>query len=50
VYLSVCWWLTPVILGAQEAEIERIVVPHQPGKIVNENPLSKITRAKWTKV
>jgi hypothetical protein len=28
------WWLTPVILTTQVAEISRIVVQNQPGKIV----------------
>jgi hypothetical protein len=27
-----CWWLTPVILVTQEAEIRRITVQSQPGK------------------
>jgi hypothetical protein len=27
------WWLTPVILATQEAEIRRIEVRSQPGKI-----------------
>jgi hypothetical protein len=26
------WWLTPVILATQEAEIRRIVVQSSPGK------------------
>jgi hypothetical protein len=29
-------WLTPVILGTQEAEIRRIAVRNQPGQIVCE--------------
>jgi hypothetical protein len=29
-----CWCLTPVILATQEAEIRRIVVRSQAGKIV----------------
>jgi hypothetical protein len=28
------WWLTPVILVTQEAEIRRITVQSQPGQIV----------------
>jgi hypothetical protein len=30
------WWLTPVILATQEAEIRRIVVRNQPEQIVKE--------------
>jgi hypothetical protein len=30
------WWLTPVILAIQEAEIRRITVQSQPRQIVNE--------------
>jgi hypothetical protein len=26
------WWLTPIILATQEADIRRIVVGSQPGK------------------
>jgi hypothetical protein len=33
---SRCQWLTPIILATQEAEIRRIVVLNQPGKIVRE--------------
>jgi hypothetical protein len=40
------WWLTPVILAPQEAEIRRIVVRSQSGKIVMrpylEKPFTKI--------
>jgi hypothetical protein len=32
----------PVILPTQEAEIRRIVVQSQPGKIVSETPYRKI--------
>jgi hypothetical protein len=30
------WWLTPIILTTQEAEIRRILVQSQPGQIVHE--------------
>jgi hypothetical protein len=33
---SGCWWLTPVILTIQEAEIRRIKVQSQPGETVLE--------------
>jgi hypothetical protein len=35
------WWLTPVILATQEAEIRRIMVGSQPGQIVLETLLKK---------
>jgi hypothetical protein len=31
-----CWWLTPVILTTQKAEIRRIMVQSQPGQIVHQ--------------
>jgi hypothetical protein len=31
-----CWWLTPIILATQEAEIRRIMVGSQPRQIVYE--------------
>jgi hypothetical protein len=30
------WWLTPVILATEEAEIRKIVVPSQPWQTVYE--------------
>jgi hypothetical protein len=30
---SQCWWLTPIILATQEAEIRRITVQCQPGQM-----------------
>jgi hypothetical protein len=46
--LVTCWWLTPVILATQEAEIRRITVRSQLGQIVWEtlsrkNPSQKRT-------
>jgi hypothetical protein len=41
-------WLTPVILTTWEAKIRRIMVWGQPRQIVLWEPISKITRAKWT--
>jgi hypothetical protein len=41
-------WLTRVILAILEAEIRRMLVWGQPRQIVQETPISKITRAKWT--
>jgi hypothetical protein len=31
------WWLTPVILAIQEAEIRRVTVRSQPRQTVHEN-------------
>jgi hypothetical protein len=50
-----CWWLTPVILVTQEAEVRRIVVQSQPRQIVLRYPISKkpITNkgvVEWLKV
>jgi hypothetical protein len=39
-------WLTLVMLATWEAEIRKIKVRGQPGQIVLETPISKITRAK----
>jgi hypothetical protein len=38
----------PVIIATWEAEIRRIVVRDQPGQIVQETPIYKISRAKRT--
>jgi hypothetical protein len=35
-FLAGCWWLTPVILATQEAEVRRITFQSQPGQIVQE--------------
>jgi hypothetical protein len=29
-----CWWLTPIILATQEAEIRKITIGSRPGQIV----------------
>jgi hypothetical protein len=42
------WWLSPIILATQEAEIRRITIQSQPGQIVFNTPISKITRANWS--
>jgi hypothetical protein len=43
-------WLTPVIPAAWEAEIRRTLFEDQPGQIVLETPISKITRPEeWLK-
>jgi hypothetical protein len=49
------WWLTPVILATQEAEIRRIEVRSQPRQIVQEilsqkKPLAKKGLVEWLKV
>jgi hypothetical protein len=36
------WWLTPVILATQEAEIMRIVAQRKPGQIVYKTLYQKI--------
>jgi hypothetical protein len=40
------WWLIPVILATQEAEIRRIMVRSQLGQIVLRDPISKKPFAK----
>jgi hypothetical protein len=49
------WWLTPVILATQEAEIKRIIVQSQSRQIVPEILSQKKTHHKkglvgWLKV
>jgi hypothetical protein len=36
-----CQWLMPAVLAAQEAEIRRIMIQSQPGKIVHETLFQK---------
>jgi hypothetical protein len=48
------WWLTPIILTTQEAEIRRILVQSQPGQRVPETLSRKTFHKKglvgWLKV
>jgi hypothetical protein len=48
------WWLTPVILATQEAEIRKIMVRNQPKQIVRETLSRKYPSqkglAEWLKV
>jgi hypothetical protein len=46
--LAGSWWLTLVILATLEAEIRSMAVQGQPRQMVQEIPIFKITRAKWT--
>jgi hypothetical protein len=41
-------WLTFAILATCDIEIRKIKVQGQPRQIIHKNPISKITRAKWT--
>jgi hypothetical protein len=47
------WWLTPIILAIQEAEIKRTAVQSQPGQTVTrsslENPQHKKGLVEWLK-
>jgi hypothetical protein len=44
-----CWWLMPLILVTWETEVRKISIQGQPRHIVWKTPISKITRAKWTR-
>jgi hypothetical protein len=53
--LSQHWWLIPVILATQNAEIRRIMVQSQPGQVVpgdliSKESITKIGLVKWLKV
>jgi hypothetical protein len=43
-----CWWLRPIILATQKAEIRRISVRSQPEKIVCETVSQKKKKQKKT--
>jgi hypothetical protein len=44
-----CWWLTPIILATQEAEIGRITIGSQPRQIISLDLISKkpFTKKGW---
>jgi hypothetical protein len=42
------WWLMMIILASWEVEIGKITVWGKPRQIVQWDPISKVTRAKWT--
>jgi hypothetical protein len=44
--MSQAQWLTHIFLATQGAEIRRIKVQGKPRKIVQETPISKITKTK----
>jgi hypothetical protein len=46
--LAKCWWLTPIILATQEAEIRRIEVQSQPRQIVCKTLSQKTSNTKIT--
>jgi hypothetical protein len=41
-----CWWLTPIILATQKAEIRKIMFGSQPRQIVCETLFRKISNQK----
>jgi hypothetical protein len=45
-FLAGCWWLTPVILATQEAEIQRIAIQSQPRQIIHKTISKKIYHKK----
>jgi hypothetical protein len=55
VYRARLWWLTPIILATQEAEIRRIKVQSEPRKIVHgtlsqKKSITKKELVEWVQV
>jgi hypothetical protein len=46
VCLAGCWWLTPIILATQEAEIRRTAVQSHSGQIVHKTLSQKTLHKK----
>jgi hypothetical protein len=46
----VSWWLTPVILAIQEAEIRRITVQNQPRPYLEKKKNHKKGLVEWLEV